>query len=298
MNTKKGFARSALAALLIVVAGCSGGGDSDSASRASPLAGSWDGSATNTTTGEVLHASALIDESGTTQLIVTPAFAGFVGAIPPGVVSVPSLRDPVAGGMIDFPFSVAAATIFVVYGDVCCKTTFEADAGAQSMSMGDKATTRLRGSLSSGMLVGSFDFGGEPYSFSLAPSPIQERGLTLEELAGVYTSQLPVQFGGTVQYTLSIMPNGAISGSHANGCIYNGTVSIPNPSRNLFRLRMQLSNCPGSGLGQRNGDYEGLGQLIRNALVLEPGGVTTTTKQLFYFSLIGPVWLGTQAAER
>ena len=283
-------------ALLLAMTGCSGGGGSEGAGAPpprggffpggeSPLAGNWSGSATDTTTGQVLVATALIDDSGDAQLIVVPA----ITIIRP----VPSASD--AGLISAFG---TAAPFFVVHGNLCCEANFQGTASAEPMGTGIKSTSQIIGGLSSGMLVGTFDFDGRPYSFSLAPNPTYNRALTLQDLAGVYTNTLPDLFGGaTTTYTIAVSADGVVTGAHVNGCIYNGAVSIPDTSRNLFRLNMQLSNCntANGSFGPRNGEYSGLGVLYRDAVVATD---PTTIRQIFYYSLIGPVWLGTQGAQR
>lgn len=276
-------------ALLLVAAGCSNGGSSSEGVntpqlQVSPLGGTWTGSATDTTTGRVFNASALIDESGEAQLIVTPQVLLFVPLDPL------QPRDPPAFG-IDTKF-------FVLHGKLCCEWSFAGAFGAQSMNLGVKSTSQISGSLSSGMLVGTFDFEGKPYSFSLAPTPSYFQALTLQDLAGVYTNTTPDIFGGAATtYTIAITADGVVTGSHVSGCIYNGAVSIINTTRNMFQLRMQLSNCTTAinNYGPRNGDYSGLGVLLRDVLVWND---PTARKHVFYYSLIGPVWLGTQGAEK
>lgn len=291
MDIDIGFRHGIAVAVLLAMAGCSGGGGEGaprpgfgfSPGGVSLLAGNWSGSATDTTTGKVMVANALIDDSGDAQLIVIPAIAILVP------VPLPPTGGPTGGFFgIDAPF-------FVVHGNVCCEASFQGMASAESMGTGIKSTSQVSGSLSSGMLVGTFDFQGTPYSFSLAPNPSYNRALTLQDLAGVYTN-LPDLFGGaTTTYTIAVSTDGVVTGAHVNGCIYNGAVNIPNTSRNLFRLRMQISNCSTTSLGPRNGEYSGLGVLRRDVLVF---GDPTTLKQIFSYSLIGPVWLGTQAAQR
>lgn len=303
MEISNRFHPGIVVALLLAAAGCSSGGGSGGANapQVSPLAGNWTGSATDTTTGEVLNASAFIDESGEAQLMVMPRFA-FLGPNPvipaPLMPTVPTIRPELS---TEFEFvggvSFAAATIFVLHGNLCCEPGIQGTASAESMNLGIKSTSQISGSLSSGMLVGTFDFEGRPYSFSLASTPGYFEALTLQDLAGVYTNTLPTIGGGAATtYTIAITADGTVTGSHVNGCIYNGSVSITNTARNMFQLRMQLSNCTIAGIyGPRNGEYTGLGVLLRDVAVWND---PTARKQVFYYSLIGPVWLGTQGAEK
>lgn len=303
MEISHRFRPGIVVALLLAAAGCSNGDGSGGANapRVSAVAGNWTGSATDTTTGEVFNATALIDESGEAQLIVMPQIA-FLGtnpsAIAPLLPPVVSLRPDIP---TEFEFvngsAFTAATLFVLQGNLCCEPGFQRTASAESMNLGIKSTSQVNGNLSSGMLVGSFDFEGSPYSFSLAPSPGYFEALTLQDLAGVYTNTLPSVFGvAATTYTIAITADGTVTGSHVNGCIYNGSVSITNTARNMFQLRMQLSNCATAGnYGPRNGEYTGLGVLLRDVAAWND---PTTRRQVFYYSLIGPVWLGTQGAQK
>jgi len=306
MDIANRFRRSVAAVLLIGAAGCSGGGDGSASEPrnglgtppVSVLAGNWNGSATNTATGEVLSASALIDESGAAQLIVTPLIAfgpadleaSFVTRLDPGVLT--DVFVPATGGVIG-----AAGTFFVIHGDVCCGSGFQITASGESLGTGLRSASQLSGSLSSGMLVGSFDFGGKPYSFSLAASPVYSQSLTLQDLAGVYSNTPPAIIGvPAATSSIAVAVDGTVTGSQASGCLLNGNVSIPNTAHNLFRLHLQISNCGvQSVFGPRNGDYDGLGVLLRDAVTFDQPEVK---RQVFYYSLIGPVWLGTQGAQR
>lgn len=319
METISGSGRVAAALLIsLMLAGCSGGDGSGSAAahesgragiwsppRISPVAGHYHGSATDTITGEVLHATAFIDATGEAQLIVSTAFTITVPPPPfPAVPTIPVIRPPPGGFIggsfiesIEPVFNVRPFTHFVVYGNVCCESNFDGEAQALSF-VDEKSDVRIAGELSSDMLTGTFDYQGRPYSFSLAPSPGYDEALTLQDLAGVYTNTVSSFSGSPVAtYAIVVTADGTVTGSHYNGCIYNGTVSIPDTSRNMFRLEMQLSNCspPVGGFGPRNGEYTGLGVLLRNVLVYGGSGAL---QDIFYYSLIGPVWLGTQGAER
>ncbi|HEY4366367.1 MAG TPA: hypothetical protein VGN07_03975 [Steroidobacteraceae bacterium] len=282
------------------MAACSDDGDSEGP-RVSPLAGFWAGSATDTTTGEVLNANAFIDESGEAHLMVTPALLPLPPGMPPTFPifsSGPLPRsDLPTNVIIASPVNaIRAVTIFVVHGNLCCAAGFRGALNAEPIISGAKSTVQIDGSLSSGMLVGTFDFAGKPYSFSLAPTPTYAETLTMQDLAGVYTRTQVAFFGNaTTVSTIAVTANGTITGTDAGGCIYNGNVVIPDTSHNMFRLNVQISNCDSTVLSLRNGEYTGFGMLVRNVATV---GAATAQTQLFYYSLIGPVWLGPQGLGR
>ena len=141
-----------------------------------------------------------------------------------------------------------------------------------------------------GTLSGRFEFRGRDYDFSLSFSSEYSRALTLQSLAGVYTQSV-----GSSTMTLTIGANGQISGSHTNGCSVNGTVSIPETTRNMVELSYDMSGC-GSFTSSRswNGHYTGVGLLLLDSTM--PG--TPSNADVFYHSAVGPTWLGPQSVGR
>jgi hypothetical protein len=112
------------------------------------------------------------------------------------------------------------------------------------------------------------------------------RGISLAELAGVYTRRDNTIFGEEVTLTVTIESNGQLTGSYSNGCVFNGTAAIPDTSHNMVRLQIDLANCGSQGSSKAwNGTYLGLGVLLSG-------------NEIFYHSVIGPTWLGPQSVER
>lgn len=294
--------------VLFAVAGCSSDNSNGSfldslqggtiAGSPSELAGRWNGSATDMVSGDVFVAQAFIDRFGQTQVMVLPRVAVFTPGPPatsPGPVI--GIGNP-AIGFLPEPAISSAATIFVVYGNVCCGSNYAGQLVGEPLGTADSSASQLSLSLSSTVssqkLVGDLKYAGRTYSLSLSADPNYTQGVTLRDLAGVYTAEVSNSAGGiTPLYTLAITSDGVITGSHVNGCIYNGQVSIPDTSYNMFRVDMQLANCGTANYSWlQNGQYSGVGTLLKN--VVNPSQ-PDVPRQAFYYSLIGPTWLGPQA---
>jgi len=135
-------------------------------------------------------------------------------------------------------------------------------------------------------LAGELRFGGDDYTFTLSPSADYNRAVSLAALAGVYTDTTSTLFGEEVNLTVTIDADGRLNGSYSNGCVFNGTASIPDALHNMVRLQIDLANCGSHGSSKQwNGEYAGLGVLLS-------GDVT------FFHSVIGPTWFGPQSVER
>jgi hypothetical protein len=107
--------------------------------------------------------------------------------------------------------------------------------------------------VAAGALAGHVSGMGDTYTFRAAMSNMWNRPASLATLAGVYTRSTVT--GYTV--TLAISADGRLSGSDTRGCVMNGLATVPDPSRNLYRLTANVTSC-----GTLNGDYAGMGTLV------------------------------------
>lgn len=228
----------------------------------SALAGYWSGEVTDEDSGRAREGIAFVDLQGDMQLMV--------------------LRDR------DEPE-------FVVHGNVCCDATAEEEIeGNRYLNTRDEEA-EIEVALSDGRLAGELGFRDRDYEFSLAPLAAYNEPLTLQDLAGVYTR---TDASGLIPQTMTmtIDPDGRLTGSQSNGCILNGTVSVPDSTRNMVSLEIELSECGGFGSSRRwNGSYRGLGVLLRDAISPSDG---VTREDIFYHSIVGPTWLGPQSVGR
>jgi hypothetical protein len=220
------------------------------------MAGFWQGTATDEDSERTFDAVALIDAEGNAQWLFTRG----------------NLFDDDDG--------------FVLSGNVCCEEQFAADITGKELGETDTRDATIQAALSDGTLSGELEFHRDDYSFTLTRSAEYDRSVSLATLAGVYTRNERTLLGEEVTLTMTIEADGRLSGSYSNGCVFNGTASIPDAAHNMVRLQIDLANCGARGSSKTwNGAYAGLGLLLSG-------------DEVFYHSVIGPTWLGPQRVER
>jgi hypothetical protein len=220
------------------------------------LAGYWRGTATPADTQRTRAAEALVDSDGDLQLMVLHP--------------------------TDLP---DANPSFVLHGNICCEDHYEDRlVGTRYLDSRDSAS-QMRASLENGALVGRFEFRQQRWNFSLARSPAYDAPLSMALVAGVYSQTETSVFGVSSTLTLAVDAQGLVTGSHTNGCAYNGHIDIPDPTHNLMRFAIEVNGCGDSFTSSRrwNGKYEGLG-------LLKSDGHATA----LYHSLVGSTWSGPQ----
>lgn len=102
-------------------------------------------------------------------------------------------------------------------------------------------------------LTGSLTGGGYSGSFKLAPKAGYRRGSSLGLLAGQWQYTDPA---GSDNVTLSVDAAGTLSGKDGQGCVYSGTAALTDTRVNIYRLRVDVSQC-----GNYDGAYTGLAGL-------------------------------------
>jgi chitinase len=103
---------------------------------------------------------------------------------------------------------------------------------------------------------GTFQGGGDSGTFAFTyQRENYERPSSLDRIAGTYAgTQTHDEAVDPIGYTvtLTIAGNGALTGSDSRGCQYSGNVSIVNPERNYYALKVNAANCAAQG-GEYNG---------------------------------------------
>ncbi|WP_298833356.1 hypothetical protein [uncultured Piscinibacter sp.] len=201
-------------ALLLAVAGCGGGGSDPVVLPPGHFTqGIWRGSAV--LDGQDLGlVVGMIAASGQANLIL---FAGDS-----------QLRGNVEsdGAALDTAFS--GLSLFGVSGDF--SERYEVDGG--TVAAGASLTAELTGSLS-----------GRPLTLDLQYDTRYERPASFGVMAGVWRRELDGHF-----LEWQIDASGLLAGTDSNGCAYAGQVTIPDPTRNLYRMSYQITGCYSSAL--------------------------------------------------
>jgi hypothetical protein len=191
---------------------------------------------------------------------------------------------------------LTATPELVVYGNVCCESKFDLDLPSKRYLSDRESSAKVQLELKE-QLAGKIKIRNDEYEISLDRLARYDENVTMADLAGTYSRTITVFLGPSSTYTMTLDPSGRLTGSHTNGCVYNGTATLPDAPRNLLKLEVQLSNCPSSitGSGSWNGTYAGMGVLFKDAAA--PSNPTQRADILFH-SLVGPTWLGPQPVER
>jgi hypothetical protein len=219
------------------------------------MAGYWKGTATEEDSDRSYDAVALVDADGNAQWLLTRA--GLFGS-----------------------------ENFVISANVCCESEFDDEATGKVLGETRTHDARIDATVDGNSLSGELRLRREEYRFTLSRSSDYDRSVALATLAGVYTQTTQTLLGEQVTLTVTIDASGQLNGSYSNGCVFNGSASIPDASHNMVRLQIDLANCGSQGSSKAwNGSYAGLGLLLSDNAV-------------FYHSVIGPTWFGPQSVER
>jgi hypothetical protein len=221
-----------VAATSLALTACGGGGD---ASPNAPAAGTpvtptadttpgvWKGTISSTTTGQTANVVALTGHDGQTVWMAADGRT-WHGQL------------PLHGDHFD-------ATLT---GHMADGAQFPDGTNHGTATMGvDHHTT----SVTRGHHTGNGDAG----SFEMSLSAMWNRTAALETVAGVYTRTTSNGYA----MTMSIDDHGQMAGSDTQGCVFGGTVTVPDPRHNLYTVDAQVTSC-----GTLDGHYTGMGALL------------------------------------
>ncbi len=113
-------------------------------------------------------------------------------------------------------------------------------------------TWSMMAQYANGTWSGQFNGSGDNTTFSFSMHPAYDRPASLDVLAGTYTRTTSVGY----TMTMSVTQGGQLTGSDSRGCVFNGTVTVPDSNHNLYQIAATVTSC-----GILDGDYQGHGTL-------------------------------------
>lgn len=218
-----------------MLAGCGGGGGSADPGTApslgpgsstgdgstKPTAGVWQGTITSSTTG-------------------TARVMGLTGTSGPGIWMATDGR--VWTGQVPMSGTQMTATMAAYMYP-----------GRQFPDGSNHGPWSMTGAYANGAWSGQFSGTGDSATFQFSMHPAFERPASLDQLASTYTRTTSIGY----TMTLSVTQGGQLTGSDSRGCVFNGSVTVPDPSHNLYQLDVVATSC-----GILNGTYAGRGTLL------------------------------------
>jgi len=257
------FVAGILCALAAGISACSGGGNTSQGGNGGPDPGTGGGSGnagggTGSTGACGLSQATGVDSAG-------PAEGAWTGAFP-----ILSGIDIVFGGGV--VADDGSAVFNVANQELWVGSVLAAEDGSTASNLtryerpstggaGGPRTARALDGYGTGALV--FD-GAVPratlsgaYSgffsycegLSLEYDEVYQHSASLQEIAGVYSAS--ERDGYTL--TVTVHEDGQLDGSDTRGCVLFGTVTVPDPEKNVYRAVARASNC-----AELDGEYEGL----------------------------------------
>jgi hypothetical protein len=230
MNTRTGSRVVTTIAAALGLAACGGGSGSSSAPSSgntnpgtTSTAGLWKGGFTSTTTGQSSVLVVMTDGGGHSTWMTTD------GRIYDGTMPMDGSR---------FESHLAG------YMDPTGHFPDGTNMGPGTMTIESHSTS---------MMDGHYTGSGDHGTFDMRLSSMWMRGAGLDTVAGTYMRTTSTGYA----MTMTLGANGQVTGSDTAGCMFNGTVTAPDPSHNLYHMDVSVTSC-----GVFDGTYQGMGTLV------------------------------------
>jgi hypothetical protein len=220
-------------ATAFVLAACGGGGSATEPTDAGGTAGGVTSGSTKTTPG-VWQGTITSTTSGTRSLLGMTGDDGHSvwmstdGRVWTGQV-------PMSGARIDVPMAG-----HMYPGDHFPDGTIH---GTSTMHM----------NYADGRWSGHYSGAGDDGTFTMSMHAAWDRPASLAMVAGTYTRTTSIGY----TMTMTVSASGQLTASDTRGCVINGTVTVPDPAHNLYRLAANVTSC-----GVLDGNYQGHGTLV------------------------------------
>jgi hypothetical protein len=114
-------------------------------------------------------------------------------------------------------------------------------------------TSAMHMDYAGGHWTGHYSGAGDDGTFTMSRHAAWDRPASLAALAGTYTRTTSIGY----TMTMSVSVSGEFTASDTRGCVINGTVTVPDPAHNLYRLAANVTSC-----GVLDGTYQGHGTLV------------------------------------
>ena len=114
-------------------------------------------------------------------------------------------------------------------------------------------TSAMHMDYADGRWSGHYSGAGDDGTFAMSRHPAWDRPASLASLAGTYTRTTSIGY----TMTMSVSATGQLTASDTRGCVINGTVTVPDPVHNLYRIAANVTSC-----GVLDGNYQGHGTLL------------------------------------
>jgi hypothetical protein len=114
-------------------------------------------------------------------------------------------------------------------------------------------TWSMHTSFADGTWSGHLRGAGDDGTFTMSMHPARDRPASLATLAGTYTRTTSIGY----TMTMSVTESGQLTANDTHGCLINGTVTVPDPAHNHYRIAATVTSC-----GVLDGTYEGHGTLV------------------------------------
>jgi hypothetical protein len=190
-------------------------------------AGIWRGALTSSVTQSAIAVTAVIAEAGTARFILDNG-SQLVGSVTTDADQLTGSLTGITDLGLRWPDNTTVAD-FTIDGTVAARAT----------------------------ITGTYGGGGDMGTLTLSFDSVYDRDSSLAALVGQWERLDALQ---NPTATFSFDAQGAIEGSDADGCIYSGTVTVPDPTVNVYAVALTVASCVASGVNI-NGRYDGTGVL-------------------------------------
>lgn len=129
---------------------------------------------------------------------------------------------------------------------------FTAETTGYDLDSGVNWTSEITGTIRTGESISAtYSGNGQTGTVELEYDPLSDRGSSFDRIADIWSVT-----DGLNTLTLTVDVDGRIDGSDTDGCVYSGSISIPDADVNIYSMELEVSSC-----GEDDGAYGGFAVL-------------------------------------